>query len=217
MPNQIAAFLNNKNLDSIKHVLENQKIEIAKKRQELERIEKKFDNRLLQLESAVASELDIITIACMPPKRIVWIKNSQPIKNHLDLEFSIRKLEEHQHSPIVFLGKVGLGISKEHLTNGAYKTYDRVFLLLDAEDTYNGMITEIPENICAVLRYRGSHQDAPEQYAKLLAYIHENDFEITGFSFEITMIDYAYTNDTNAFVTEIQIPIQPKTLSAENE
>lgn len=31
---------------------------------------------------------------------------------------------------------------------------------------------------------------------------------IAGFSKEITMIDYGITNDTNQFVTEIQIPIE---------
>lgn len=205
---QISVFLNNKNIDSIRQVLENQKLEISKKMNELEIIEKKIDNRLLQLESAVASEFDIIKIVNIPTKRIVWIRNSLSIKNHLDLEFSIRQLELHQNKALVFLGKVGVGISKEHLENGEYETYDRVFLILDEEDTYNGEITEIPENTSVVIRYCGSHKDAPKQYAKLVKYICENGFEVAGFSSEITMIDYAYTNDIDKFVTEIQIPIK---------
>lgn len=36
----------------------------------------------------------------------------------------------------------------------------------------------------------------------------KNNMEISGFSKEITMIDYGMTNDTSKFVTEIQIPIQ---------
>lgn len=212
---QIATFLNNKNLDSIQQVLENQKLEISKKRQELEVIEKKIDNRLSQLESAVTSEFDTIKIVKMPSKRVAWIRNSLSVKNHLDLEFSIRQLEEHQNKAVVFLGKVGVGISKEHLKNGKYETYDRVFLILDEEDTYNGEITEIPEHTSAVIRYRRSHREAPEQYAKITKYILEREYEIAGFSSEITMIDYAYTNDTDKFVTEIQIPIKNNQSSEE--
>lgn len=40
--------------------------------------------------------------------------------------------------------------------------------------------------------------------------IENHSLQITGFSKEITMIDYGITNDTDKFVTEIQIPIQPK-------
>lgn len=209
---QISAFLNNKNLENIRQLLENQRLEVSKKRRELEIIEKKIDNRLSQLESAVTSELDEIKIINLPPRRIAWIRNSLSVKNHLDLEFSIRQLEEHQSKAVVFLGKVGLGISEEHLKKGEYETYDRIFLILDAEDNYSGEISEIPETASAVIRYCGSHKDAPEQYAKLAEYINAHSLEIAGFSSEITMIDYAYTNDTDKFVTEIQIPVRKQVI-----
>ncbi|MTK09797.1 MAG: hypothetical protein F8N38_22290 [Hungatella sp.] len=38
-------------------------------------------------------------------------------------------------------------------------------------------------------------------------FISEQKFRISGFSKEITMIDYGITDDTKKFVTEIQIPI----------
>lgn len=204
---QISAFLNNKNTDNIKQILENQKLEISRKRYELEIIEKKIDNRLSQLESAVSSEFDTIKIITVPPKRIAWIRNSLSIKNHLDLEFPIRQLDKSQNQAVVFLGKVGVGISKEHLKNGEYEIYDRVFLALDEEDTYTGETAELPEHQSVAVRFCGSHKEAPEQYAKLMKYIEKNNFEVADFSSEITMIDYGYTNDTKKFVTEIQIPV----------
>lgn len=39
---------------------------------------------------------------------------------------------------------------------------------------------------------------------------HDHNLLIAGFFKEITMIDYGITNDTDKFVTEIQIPIHPK-------
>lgn len=91
-----------------------------------------------------------------------------------------------------------------------YETYDRVFLILDAEDNYEGEITDLPECTVAVVRYRGSHKEAAEQYRKLIDFITENHLQIAGSSFEITRIDYGYTNDTDKFVTEIQIPVTEK-------
>lgn len=205
---QISTFLNNKNLDSIKQVLEKQKIEISNKRQELEIIEKKINKRLYQLENAVNSDLDLIKIEDIPAKKMVWIRNSMSVKNHLDLEFSIRQLEKDQDKALVFLGKVGLSISAKNLQDGKYELYDRVFLIIEDEDNYTGKVMNIQKHKGAVLRFRGSHNEAPEQYTKLINYINTNNFEIAGFSSEITMIDYAYTNDTDKFVTEIQIPIK---------
>lgn len=38
-------------------------------------------------------------------------------------------------------------------------------------------------------------------------YIQEHKLKVTGFSREITMIDYGFTNDLQKFVTEISIPV----------
>lgn len=204
---QISDFLRNRNLDSIQHLLEKQKGEVTRKRGELEIIERKIDNRLNQLRDATSCELGKIQLVRVPPRRIAWIRHSLSVKSYLDLEVSIRQLEKHQKDAVVFLGKVGVGISEEHLKAEQYETYDRVFLILDSEDTYEGEITELPENTSVVVRYRGSHKEAAEQYQKLMDFITENHLQIVGFSSEITMIDYGYTNDTDKFVTEIQIPV----------
>lgn len=66
----------------------------------------------------------------------------------------------------------------------------------------------IPSAICVRIRFRGSHTEAAAQYRKLLAYIAEHNMTITGFSREITLIDYGITNDTRKFVTEISIPVE---------
>lgn len=70
---QISAFLQNRNLNSIQNILKQQKDEIAKKRRELEIIEKKIDNRLCRLDDAIHSELDKIKISKIPPRRITWM------------------------------------------------------------------------------------------------------------------------------------------------
>lgn len=140
----------------------------------------------------------------------MWIRHNLTIKTYLDLEMPLRRLEKHQREAVVFLGKVGVGISEENLKNGNFSSYDRVFLILDDEDKYEGEITYFPEKRCAKVRFCGSHNEAEAYYVRLVEFIKENDMEIDGFSSEITMIDYGYTNDKDKFVTEIQIPVKTR-------
>ena len=83
-----------------------------------------------------------------------------------------------------------------------------MFLALDEEDVFEGDVTELPSSPCVRVRFRGSHLQAPEQYAHLLAQLRARQLVPAGFSREITMIDYGLTNDTEKFVTEITIPVQ---------
>ena len=206
---QIADFLKNRDINHIQELLRQQKETVIRKRRELENIEKKIDHRLRQIEDAVSSELDVIRFVTCPARRITWIHNPLRIGSSLDLEMPIRRLEGEQKDAMVFLGKIGVGISQDHLKAHAYEKYDLVFLLLDPEDEFEGYTHRLPSETCITLRFCGCHTDAPARYQKLAAFIDDHNLQISGFSREITMIDYGITNDTDKFVTEIQIPILP--------
>lgn len=180
---QIKTFLDNRDTDVIEEKLVHQKEVIARKQKELELISRKIDHRLEQL------------------------RDSLHPKTYLDLENSIRKLVENQKESLVFMGKIGIGISKEQLSQKSFQDYDRIFLLLDQEDRYDGETETFPRQTCVTIRFCGSHREAPAYYQKLLAYIEEKKLCITGFSRETTLIDYGITNNTDKFVTEIQIPV----------
>ena len=207
---EIADFLHNRDVGRIEEKLRRQKAAVAEKKEELNRIERKIDNRLAQLYDARTSELNKITLIRSKKRRIVWMKDSLKIKGFLDMETPIRRLEESQKQTeaVVFLGKVGVGISAEKLDAGIFDEYDGIFLVLDDEDIFNGEAITLPETDCVSVRFCGSHTAAPAQYELLMEYIRENGFETAGFSREITMIDDGITNDTEKFVTEICIPIK---------
>lgn len=213
--NEIREFLKNRDVSKIQQMLSKQKSAVIEKQKELKIIEKRIDNRLQYLKNALESDLNKIEIKTVESKRIVWLKNNIQIKSYIDSEFetSIRKLEQNQKEATVFLGKVGLGISKELLVNKKYDSYDRVFLTLDNEDNFLGQVEEAPQETCVTIRFCGSHKDASKYYKKLINYIDKNNLNITGFSKEISMIDFGITNETNKFVTEIQIPIEKNYLN----
>ena len=78
---------------------------------------------------------------------------------YLDLEIAIRQMQKGQSEAQIFLGKVGVGISKEHLREGSFEVYDWVFLILDEEDHYDGQTELLPSMECATIRFRGGHKE----------------------------------------------------------
>lgn len=143
-----------------------------------------------------------------PACRVVWMSGALELHSFLDMEPSIRMLERSQAEAVVFLGKVGVGLSAARLLAGQFAPYDRAFLVLDDEDAFDGDVTVLPETTCAAVCFRGSHPEAPAQYARLMDYLRAHALAPADFSREITMIDYGLTSDPDEFVTEIRIPVR---------
>ena len=205
---EIEDFLKNKDIDRIEEKLRQQKQAVLKKQRELKRIERKIDHRLSWLRDAENTPLDTVSVIQLPACRVVWVDDPLKIDGAFDMEAPIRKLDQSDAEAVVFLGKVGLGISAEHLQKAETEQYDSIFLILDQEDIYTGETRELPETLCVRLHFRGSHAEAPAQYQKLLSYIDGHGMQIVGFSREITLVDYGITNDAEKFVTEICIPVK---------
>lgn len=205
---EIADFIQNRDIDKMEEKLQQQKEIVVKRELELKQIERKIDHRLRQLKDARNSILDVITVSTASACRLAWIEDNLTIKEFVDMEKPIRKLDQEQKEALIFLGKVGVGISAEHLTERRYQEYNGIFLILDQEDQYDGNIIDLPETLCVSVRFCGSHKEAPAQYEKLMDYIKKHNFEVADFSREVTLIDYGLTNDTEKFVTEIRIPVK---------
>lgn len=205
---QIADFLKNRDIDVIESKLVAQKQRVIEKKKELEIVERKINNRLSQINDAQNSEFDVIRLVTAPQCEIVRIKGALKLGNLDEIETSVSKLSAIEEEPNVFLGKVGFGISQNNLLSKKCNNYDYIFLVLDDEDRSNNSSEIIPETLCVSVRFHGSHGEAAEHYRELLDYIERNNLKISGFSREITMIDYGITNDRKKFVTEIKIPVK---------
>lgn len=205
---EIADFLHNRDVGLIEEKLRQQKETVIRKRKELQRIERKIDSRLHQLQEAQLSTPDDIELLYTPACRLFLLRESLKIREYHDMELPISRIAQAQGEPLIFLGKVGVGISQEHLLAQKYDRYDSIFLVLDEVDDTMGEVLNLPQTLCVCVRFRGSHPQAPAQYARLMAYIQQNALVVSGFSREITIIDYGMTGDTEKFITEIKIPVQ---------
>lgn len=205
---EIAGFIQNRDIHKMEEMLRQQKEAVAAKQQELKRIERKIEHQLQRLKDIKSSRFDVIEQIESPPCRIISMEDSLKIHGFLDMEEPIRRLEQSQRETAVFFGKVGVSISASHLLEGRFDQYDRVFLILDEEDRFEGETMLLPETLCVSIRFHGSHTEAPPQYEKLMDYVRKQNLTVSGFSREITMVDYGLTNDTEQFVTEIRIPVK---------
>ena len=70
---EISDFVHNRDLDNIQAKLRQQRETVARKRAELERVQRKIDARLEQLEEARHCDLDYIRLVEATPCRIVWV------------------------------------------------------------------------------------------------------------------------------------------------
>ena len=165
---QISTFLQNRDPDTIHNLLIKQKEEVSRRRQELLLIERKIDNRLSQIDDALSSRLEEITVSRCPKRRIASIRKQVSPQNYLDLEQSIRQLEQSEETSVTFLGKVGVGIFRENLISRRFHPYNLVFILLDEEDRFRGDTSVLPETDCASLRFQGGHEKAVHYYEQLL-------------------------------------------------
>ena len=202
----IHAFVTNRQIQSIRHLLFQQEEAVRLRMEELDRIRRKIDGRLSQLEDALQSPLDEIRVQQYPAQSMALLRRNLERPALDDLELYLRELERDEAGTAVFLGKVGVGIGETALRAGALDRYQVVFLLLDPEDRYAGPVLQLEPEQCVTLRFKGSHRNAPEQYRRLLDWLNERHARITGFSKEITLIDAGFTNNPEEYVTEIRIP-----------
>lgn len=205
---EISDFVHNRDLDNIQAKLRQQRETVERKRAELERVQRKIDARLEQLEKARHCDLNHIRLVEAAPCRIVWVGGSLTIRDYYDMELPVSRLSRDEEEAVVFLGKVGLGLSVQALERGEFDRYDGIFLVLDRADRFAGETVDLPGGRCAQVRFRGSHGEAPAQYRRLMDFLAGEGLRPAGFAREITLIDYGVTDDPSQFVTEITVPVE---------
>lgn len=208
----IRSFLENRNIEKMEEMLVKQQNEIQQKISLLKNMQKMVERRLDILNSAKTNSFDQVQFIQSPELYYIYLKNHLQPKNYLDLEPSILQLKKEQKQSLVFLGNVGVGLSKEHFLQQQYEYYDTVFILLSSEDHSDKQAELIPASTTLSIQFQGKHQNATSSYQKLYSFMQEQQFVPTGFAREITLIDEGLTSDTSQYVTEIQIPVRKGSL-----
>lgn len=202
---KIIDFFALRDIDSLVSMLKEQKEEVAKKKRNLEIMEKKISHRILQIEDAVHTPLDEIMEIKLPEMRLAYLRHQYVLGE--DLEHPITELRSNFGiNGGVFLGKIGISISMPQLEAANFATYSSVFMVLEEGDQLDSASITIPEREYLRIRFKGTHMEAAYHYKRLLTYMKDCDYKLIDDSIEITIIDSGLTNDVEKYVTEILLP-----------
>jgi effector-binding domain-containing protein len=206
--NIIKSHLENISINNALNLFEIQEDIIEQKIEELKLIQNKVKSRISKIKDSINYEkLNTIMEIDFEERTLVVLR--EKVKSNKDLELSIRKLENKANKKSsIFLGEVGVSISKEKLKGKLFKEYDSTFIFVENKDYNKEIIKTLSNGRYVCIRFNGLHEDSNIYYEKLLNYIEENNYEILEDSIEITLIDPGLTTDTSEFVTEIQILVK---------
>lgn len=204
---RIIRFFENKDTGTLMELLKEQQEETRLQQERLAKISRKLEKRICQLSDALESCMGEIRVVRIPRRPIAVLRRDIALEE--DLEYPIRELERSSElKASMFLGKVGVSISGERLQRRQFTGFSRIFVLLEQEDGFTGEAEYLPEGEWAVIRYSGTHRNSGQYYEQLLGYAAEQGMECCGDSAEITLIDSGFTNDTEKYITELQIPVK---------
>lgn len=205
---KIKSHLDNRSINNTLNLFEIQEEAIKKKIEELEIIQNKVKGRISKIKDSIDYEkINKIIEADIEERSIVLLK--EEVKTNKDLEISIRKLENKANKKSsIFLGEVGVSISKDKLKNKLFKEYDSTFIFVENKKYSKEISKILPKGKYICLRFNGLHDNSYIYYERILKYIEQNNYEILEDSIEITLVDSGLTTNSSEYVTEIQILVK---------
>lgn len=203
---KIKEYLDDRNIESTKEILNKEIILIDEKIEELlsykQNIMKRLDTINYELRNLKLYEIDLVYIN----KRKALELNVNITKDE-EFDFLIQKLQKDYENRFTILGNNNIGSSfcLDKIKQGIYNEFKSVFCFLeDEEEIYNIIFNE---GYYLTLTYKGKYKNNKHYINKMFKYIEEKGYKIISDPIEIYKIDIHETEDINEFITEIQIPV----------
>ena len=203
---KIKEYLDDRNIESTKEILNKEIILIDEKIEELlsykQNIMKRLDTINDELRNLKLYEIDLVYIN----KRKDLELNANITKDE-EFDFLIQKLQKDYENRFTILGNNNIGSSfcLDKIKQGIYNEFKSVFCFLeDEEEIYNIIFNE---GYYLTLTYKGKYKNNKHYINKMFKYMEEKGYKIISDPIEIYKIDIHETEDINEFITEIQIPV----------
>ena len=203
---KIKEYLDDRNIESTKEILNKEIILIDEKIEELlsykQNIMKRLDTINDELRNLKLYEIDLVYIN----KRKAMELNANITKDE-EFDFLIQKLQKDYENRFTILGNNNIGSSfcLDKIKQGIYNEFKSVFCFLeDEEEIYNIIFNE---GYYLTLTYKGKYKNNKHYINKMFKYIEEKGYKVISDPIEIYKIDIHETEDINEFITEIQIPV----------
>ncbi|HDR8110607.1 TPA: MerR family transcriptional regulator [Bacillus cereus] len=208
---EIKKYIDERNPTYALNLLEKQQEMMLKKQREIEYALAKMEHRIHLIKKAMKAETDRILIKKIPKRKITAIAVAPNTTDDM-FDYYIHSLQKNmkQMDDSLFSGDIGVTISKKAFMQKEFQAYSSVFILLDYMPYQVHSSDSIKAGMFACAYHHGSYEETGETYKKLMEYINQEGYEISGDSIEIGLIDWSVTENPEEQVTEIQIPVMKK-------
>jgi len=205
----IQHHLENADMDAFLHLLKDHKKITERKISELEQVRDAFERRIEEIEQAKEMK-PIGEIEVCQLKTLGVLQLKAKITSEAELELALNKLERQANIPAgIFIGTVGLTISKESFNGYKFNEYNSIFLLTEHHSSNTELYTTISAGTYVRLYFRGGHSDSLPYYRRIIEFLKTHQYEISGDIIERTIIDQYISDDKNKHLTEILVPVIP--------
>ncbi|MDA2449957.1 MerR family transcriptional regulator [Bacillus cereus] len=208
---EIKKYIDERNPAYALNLLEKQQEMMLKKQREIEYALAKMEHRIHLIKEATKAKVEQMVIKEIPQRKITAIAVAPNTTDDM-FEYYIHSLQKNmrQMDDSLFSGDIGVTVAKKGLMQNEFQAYSSVFILLDYMPFEVQSSDEIKEGMFACVYHHGPYEETDETYKKLMKYIDQEGYEISGDAIEIALIDWSVTEDPEEQVTEIQIPIMKK-------
>ncbi len=204
---RIKEYTEKGDLTSLKELFQNQRDELRRKMEELERAERSVEERLRYIEAVEGIEgFDRIVIEKKPARRIFSVKKSFVTEE--ELELLVRELGRvSDFSSSLVLGSVGLIMERD----GEWEKYSGVYLVgekfpggLEIEEQHEGKYIRI--------YFKGTRSNSPRYYRMMEEYIEERGLEVEGPYYEMALVGNSIDFVEREYIRVIEIKKKDLTL-----
>lgn len=200
---RIKEYLQNRNLDSTKKILEEEIKIIDSEIEHLNNNRKNIKERLTIIEN-ITNELEFNKI------QVVNIKERGLLK--LDIEdineanCIIKRLQKEYEDLFYIMGsnKIGVTYDTEKIIENNEISYKNAFYIIENNTSYD---KKLNESQYVIYNYKGNYNNETEYINNMINFIKENKYKITGDIVKICKINIHETGKEDEFISEIQIPI----------
>ncbi|BES64942.1 GyrI-like domain-containing protein [Gottschalkiaceae bacterium SANA] len=206
---EIDDYMENKNADKLFEMLKKKNEEVDLRIQQLTNLKHKINSKLELFEYA-KTKLGQITVTTLQARRGIFLE-TYGLEDSVEIKEIFKKSENFlKMSSWLVEGEVYTSLAKCDMEKGIFNQFRYFIEIESADQTTDAQLILQPASTYACLTVIGPYENLAKHYQTLVDWIADNNYKIAGDSFEYNIVDNDYSDSSDEFITEIQIPIKMK-------
>lgn len=212
---EIKEYFYNRNVESSRILLTEQKKKIDEQIDKLIRIRQEINAKIDFLDIVRTTDLndEIRRIKHFKARQYVYFNRT--VSDDIELSYDSVSLERvlsksKQSMPIFATNRYGGLVSRADILKNVKPLSAKMIILYDGEEDVDECnIIEAPEGDYLCMFYVGNFWNREESIEKMLTYMKENDLVLAGDVLQMQWVDFAITDNLDDISYEFQIPVKP--------